>query len=102
MAPPVKAMVNALGHCGGCTPPNLNAIWTLQGSRSPIVERSSPIPERAGDSILSSRHRHGASNQERGRRMRNGLGNSIAGGIIGALVWAGLAGAQGVPGGLPA
>src|SRR5262245_31023412 len=50
-------MVNALGHCGGCTPPNLDAIWTLRGSRSPIFERSCPIPERAGDSILSSRHR---------------------------------------------
>src|SRR5262245_10129328 len=30
MAPRVKAIVNALGHGGGCTPPNLNAIWTLQ------------------------------------------------------------------------
>src|SRR5215475_10772277 len=57
MAPPVKAMVNALGHCGGCMPPNLDAIWTLRACRSPKFERSGPMPERAGDSILSSRHR---------------------------------------------
>src|SRR5262249_15681384 len=57
MAPPVQAMVNALGHCKGFTPPNLDAVWTLQGRPRPIFERSSPIPERAGDSILSSRHR---------------------------------------------
>src|SRR5215475_13221417 len=57
MTPRVQAMVNALKHCRGYTPPNLDAIWTLRGWRSPIFERSSPIPERAGDSILSSRHR---------------------------------------------
>src|SRR5262249_37780619 len=57
MTPPVTAMVNALGHCRGCTPLNLDTIWTLRGGRSPRSERSSPMPERAGDSILSSRHR---------------------------------------------
>jgi len=31
MTPPVQAMVNALKHCGGCTPPNLDAVWTLLG-----------------------------------------------------------------------
>src|SRR5262245_57890892 len=61
MAPPVKATVNALGHCGGFMPPDLDAIWTLQGGRSPISERSSPIPERAGYSILSARHRQGTA-----------------------------------------
>src|SRR5262245_1404995 len=61
MAPPVKAMVNALKHCGGFTPPNLDAIWTRQGCRSLIFERSSPMPERLGDFILSSRHRHGTA-----------------------------------------
>src|SRR5215470_16436340 len=57
MAPPVTATLNALGHCRGFMPPHLDAIWTLWGCRSPIFERSSPRPERAGDSILSSRHR---------------------------------------------
>jgi hypothetical protein len=61
MAPPVKAMVNALGHCGGFMPPNLDTIWTLRGCRSPISERAGPRPERAGDSILFSRHRQGVS-----------------------------------------
>jgi hypothetical protein len=61
MAHPATAMVNALGHCRGCTPLNLDTIGTLRGSRSPIFERSSPIPEWAGDSILSSRHRHGTT-----------------------------------------
>src|SRR5262249_22147370 len=40
MAPPVKAMVNALGHCRGCIPPHLDAMWTLPGSRSPRSERA--------------------------------------------------------------
>jgi hypothetical protein len=26
MTPPVQAMMNALKHCRGCTPPNLDAI----------------------------------------------------------------------------
>ena len=54
MAPPVQAMVNALGHCRGCMPPHLNAIWTLRGRRSPISERAGPMPERVGCSRLSS------------------------------------------------
>ena len=66
----MQAMVNALGHCEGCTPPNLDAIWTLRGCWSPISERSSPIPERAGDSILSSRHRHGTTIPKAPARMR--------------------------------
>src|SRR5215470_9884362 len=70
MAPPVQAMVNALGHCGGCTPPNLNAIWTLQGRRSPKFKRAGPMPERAGDSILSSRHRHGTVRTPTRARLR--------------------------------
>src|SRR5262249_58509075 len=70
MAPPVTAMVNALGHCGGGTPPDLDAIWTLQGSRSPIFGRAGPMPERAGYSILSSRHRQDTAIPHEPARMR--------------------------------
>src|SRR5215813_4541803 len=70
MAPPVTAMVNALGHCGGGTPPDLDAIWTLQGSRSPIFERAGPMPERAGYSILYSRHRQVTAIPKAPARMR--------------------------------
>src|SRR5262245_23359346 len=59
MAPPVTAMVNALGHGRGFMPPHLDAIWTLWGCRSPIFERASPMPERAGYSIFSTKHRQG-------------------------------------------
>src|SRR4029453_4261565 len=38
-------------------PPDLDAVWTLQGGRNPIYERAGPRPERAGDFILSTRHR---------------------------------------------
>ena len=62
MAPP--ATVNALGHYEGFMPPNLDAIWTLQGGRTPIYERAGPRPERAGDSILSSRHRQDTTRTE--------------------------------------
>src|SRR5215510_11000759 len=70
MAPPVQAMVNALGHGRGGTPPNLDAIWTLRGCWSPIFERADPIPERAGDSILSSRHRQGTARPKAPARLQ--------------------------------
>src|SRR5262249_23407266 len=70
MTPPVKAMVNALGHCRGFIPPNLDTIWTLHGCWSPISERSSPMLERAGDSILSSRHRQVTARTQISARLR--------------------------------
>src|SRR5262249_50544380 len=61
MAPPVKAAVNALGYDRGCMPLYLDDSWTRQGGRGPISGHAGPMPERAGYSTLSTRHRQGTA-----------------------------------------
>ena len=72
MEPPVTAMMNALEHGRGVHAPKFGTPFghCAQGQSEPHMERAAPRPERAGDSILSSRHRHDTARPQAAARMR--------------------------------